>query len=57
VHRVWYQESGSVALRVELPRQPKRAGLGAKAITAPAHKTEDLARFEEMYCAPTVRPA
>jgi len=31
--------------------------LGAKAITAPAYKTEDLARFEEMYCAPTGHPA
>ena len=32
-------------------------GLRAEAIPAPAHKTENLARFEEMHCASIGQPA
>ena len=31
-------------------------GLRAEAIPAPAHKAEDLARFEEMHCTPIGQP-
>lgn len=32
-------------------------GLRAESIPAPAHKAEDLPRFEEMHCSPIGQPA